>query len=411
MTHIAILGFGTVGSGVADLILKNKALIDQKINDSINVKYILDIKDISEHPLGDRCVRDIDVILKDPEVTIVAEMMGGSHPAYDFSKAALEAGKSVVTSNKEVVANFGEELLKIAAEHQVRYMFEASTGGAIPIIRPLNTCLAANNIVEICGILNGTTNYILTQMIENNKSFEAALSEAQQKGYAEANPSADIMGIDSCRKICILTAQAYGKIVSCSAVDTTGITEITLKDVENASKIDGAIKLIGRTRKNADGKIYIIVAPHIVKKSNPLANVNDVFNAILVKGDASDDIMFYGSGAGKFPTASAVVGDIIDVARQPKTGNTQMLWCAAGQEELADMGSNVTEMYLSFSLTNMLVDEAEINRLFGAVNYIEKTEEVLSFVTEAKKEKDIAEAIASLELRGAKLTSKLRILK
>lgn len=317
MTNIAILGFGVVGGGVADVITKNNDTIAHKTGERINIKYILDLRDFPDHPLGDRVVHDFDLILNDPEVTVVAEMMGGSHPAYDYSAAALRAGKSVVTSNKEVVATFGAELLALARENHVRYLFEASVGGGIPVIRPMSSCLAANALYEVDGILNGTTNYILTQMIREGKSFDDALAEAQAKGYAERNPAADIEGIDACRKICILSALAFGKSHAPADIHTEGITKITEADVKAAEIYGGVIKLIGRTGlsdpEDPTSKVYMLVAPHVIAHDNPLSGVDDVFNAILVRGNAVGDVMFYGRGAGNLPTASAVVADIIDI--------------------------------------------------------------------------------------------------
>ena len=279
----------------------------------INIKYILDLRDFPGHPLADRVVHDIDVILADPDVKICAELMGGSHPAFEFSERALKAGKSVVTSNKEVVANFGPELLRTAAENNVRYLFEASVGGGIPVIHPIGSCLTANDITEVDGILNGTTNYILTKMISEGADFDSALAEAQQKGYAERNPAADIDGIDTCRKISILSAIAFGRLVPPEKISTEGIRAVSLVDVANAAKLGYVVKLIGKAVRVGD-KISACVSPTLVSRSNPLANINDVYNGILVNGNAIGDVMFYGRGAGKLPTASAVVSDIIDIA-------------------------------------------------------------------------------------------------
>ena len=317
MTNIAILGFGVVGGGVADVIATNNETIARKTGEHINIKYILDLREFPDHPLGGRVVHDINIILSDPEVTVVAEMMGGSHPAYDYTRAALEAGKHVVTSNKEVVATFGAELLRIAKEHHVRYLFEASVGGGIPVIRPMSSCLAANELSEVDGILNGTTNYILTQMIRAGKTFEEALAEAQEKGYAERNPAADVEGTDACRKICILSALAFGRLYAPASVHTEGITAVTAQNVADAEAVGGVIKLIGRAgRVNADdpnSDVFMLVSPHVIPHENPLSCVDDVFNAILVRGNAVGDVMFYGRGAGNLPTASAVVADIIDI--------------------------------------------------------------------------------------------------
>ncbi len=340
MTHIAILGFGVVGGGVADVIAKNNETIARKTGEHINIKYILDLRDFPEHPLGDRVVHDINIILNDPQVSVVAEMMGGAHPAFDFSLAALKAGKHVVTSNKEVVATFGTELLAAAKENHVRYLFEASVGGGIPVIRPISSCLAANELTEIDGILNGTTNYILTQMFREGKSFDTALSEAQAKGYAERNPAADVEGIDACRKICILSALAFGGLFSPNAVHTEGITAVTEDDVKAASALGGVIKLIGRTGKldpeDPASPVFMLVAPHVVPHENPLACVDDVFNAISVRGNAVGDVMFYGRGAGNLPTASAVVADIIDIIDHKDLEVFTPDWTAAPDANLYD---------------------------------------------------------------------------
>ena len=313
MINVAIFGFGVVGGGTAEVLTKNADLIKERVGDEINIKYILDLRDFPDSPFADKIVHDINLILADPEVKICAELMGGSHPAFEFSKAALEAGKSVVTSNKEVVANFGVELMKTAAENNVRYLFEASVGGGIPVIHPIDNCLRANDITEIDGILNGTTNYILTRMINEGIDFDAALAEAQAKGYAEKDPSADVDGIDTCRKISILSGVAFGNLIPPEFIKTEGIRSVTLKDVELAEKLGASIKLIGRAVEK-DGKFCAMVAPMLVKKANPLSNISDVYNGVLISGNAVGDVMFYGRGAGKLPTASAVVSDIIDIA-------------------------------------------------------------------------------------------------
>ncbi len=313
MINIAIFGFGVVGGGTAEVLTENASLIASRVGEPINIKYILDLRDFPDSPFRDCVVHDIDVILNDPEVKICAELMGGSHPAYEFSVRAMKAGKSVVTSNKEVVANFGPELLKTADECGVRYLFEASVGGGIPVIHPIGSCLTANDISEVDGILNGTTNYILTEMFTKGKDFDSALKEAQEKGYAERNPSADVDGIDACRKISILSAIAFGSLVPPEEISTEGIRGVTATDVANAKKIGAAIKLIGRAVKVRD-KISACVAPMFVRETNPLAGITGVYNGILVNGNAIGDVMFYGRGAGKLPTASAVVSDIIEIA-------------------------------------------------------------------------------------------------
>lgn len=318
MVNVAILGFGTVGSGVAEVIYKNNNHIAQKVADQINVKYILDIRDFPDSIFADRIVHDFSIIENDPEVDVVVETIGGATIALDYTRRALSAGKNVVTSNKELVACHGYQLLQIAKEKGVSYLFEASVGGGIPIIRPITQCLAANELLEISGILNGTTNYILTRMIRAGLPFEAALKEAQELGYAERDPSADIEGHDACRKICILSALAFGRHVYPDQVPTEGITGITLSDVAFARSGGMKIKLLGRAIRREDDKICAYVAPHLVAETAPLGNVEDVFNGIALRGDAIGDVMFYGRGAGKLPTASAVVADVMDAAKHLK---------------------------------------------------------------------------------------------
>lgn len=315
MLKAAIMGFGTVGSGVYEVLQNNADVVTKNTGMPMEVKYILDLRDFPQYSFQEKFVKDFSVIENDPEVSIVAETMGGKGAAYEFTKRCLLAGKHVVTSNKELVATHGAELLRIAKEKNVNYLFEASVGGGIPIIRPMFQCLTANHMTEITGILNGTTNYILTRMIRAGLPFSVALKEAQAKGYAEANPSADVDGIDACRKICILSDIAYGDHVDPEFVETEGISKITLNDVEYADQADCVVKLLGRAVLNEDGSIYAFVAPHFVSKSSPLASVEDVFNAILVTGDMVGETMFYGQGAGKLATASAVVADMIDCAR------------------------------------------------------------------------------------------------
>ncbi|WP_302497258.1 homoserine dehydrogenase [uncultured Flavonifractor sp.] len=331
MVNVAILGFGVVGSGVAEVLATNGPHIDKKVDDLIRLKYILDVRDFPDSPFADKVIHDFSIIENDPEVNIVVETIGGAKVALDFTRRALAAGKSVVTSNKELVAEHGCELLKLAQEKGVSYLFEASVGGGIPIIRPLNQCLAANEIEEIAGILNGTTNYILTRMIRAGLSFDAALKEAQQNGYAEQDPTADIEGHDACRKICILSSLSFGRHVYPNQVPTEGITGVTLADVAYADACGKKIKLLGRAIRRPDGKVCAFVAPHLVDVENPLAGVEDVFNAIAVKGNAIGDVMFYGRGAGKLPTASAVVADVIDAARH-KDAKKRMVWAEGGDD-------------------------------------------------------------------------------
>ena len=318
MVNVAILGFGTVGSGVAEVLTKNGGLIDQRVNDLVRLKYILDVRDFPDSPYADCFVKDFSIIEQDPEVDIVVETIGGATIALEFTTRALKAGKSVVTSNKELVATHGYDLLQLAQENGVSYLFEASVGGGIPILRPLTSCLAANELTQITGILNGTTNYILTRMIKAGLTFEQALKEAQENGYAEKDPTADVDGHDACRKICILAALAFGQHVYPQQVPTEGIRNVTLEDVAYADSKGYKIKLLGRCIREPEGKVCAFVAPHLVSDENPLAGVEDVFNAIAVTGNAIGDVMFYGRGAGKLPTASAVVADVIDIAKDLK---------------------------------------------------------------------------------------------
>lgn len=314
MAKVAVMGFGTVGSGVYEII-KSKNF-EKVAGEDIEVKYILDIRDFDEPKA--LLTKDFNDILNDAEVTAVAEVMGGLHPAYEFTKQLLEAGKSVVTSNKELVATYGTELLNIAFKNDVQYLFEASVGGGIPIISAMINNLGANKIKSIAGILNGTTNYILTEMFTKGKGFEEVLKKAQELGYAERNPAADVEGHDACRKIAILASLAWGKFVDYNDIHTEGITNITLDDVKYAEKIGSVIKLIGYADIDDKDRVYARVSPMVISKESPIANVNDVFNAVMVSCDMLGDAMFYGRGAGKLPTASAVVSDIIECQKHKK---------------------------------------------------------------------------------------------
>ena len=318
MVNVAILGFGTVGSGVAEVLTTNGGLIDHRVDDLVRLKYILDVRDFPDSPYKDCFVKDFADIENDPQVDIVVETIGGAKIALDFTTRALKAGKSVVTSNKELVATHGYELLQLAKANGCSYLFEASVGGGIPILRPLTSCLAANELEQVTGILNGTTNYILTRMIRAGLTFDQALAEAQTNGYAEKDPTADVDGHDACRKICILAALAFGRHVYPNQVPTQGIRGVTLEDVAYADSVGYKIKLLGRAIRQPEGKVCAFVAPHLVPGENPLAGVEDVFNAIAVTGNAIGDVMFYGRGAGKLPTASAVVADVIDIAKDLK---------------------------------------------------------------------------------------------
>ncbi|MBR4941436.1 MAG: homoserine dehydrogenase, partial [Clostridia bacterium] len=315
MSAVAVLGFGTVGSGVVEIIETHREMLQKKTGKPVYVKYIVDIRDFPDSPYADKLVKDFSVVENDPEVETVVEAIGGRRIAYEFTRRALAAGKNVVTSNKELVAYHAVELFELARANNVRYMFEASVGGGIPVIRPMSQCLAANEITEICGILNGTTNYILTRMITASLSFEAALKEAQALGYAEADPAADIEGHDACRKICILASLAFGKQILPEEVKIEGITNIASEDISFAGSAGCRIKLLGRARKLDNGKLYISVSPFLIPTECPLSGIDGVFNGVMVHGDSVDDIMFYGRGAGKLPTASAVVADVIDTLR------------------------------------------------------------------------------------------------
>ena len=314
MVNVAVLGYGTIGSGVVEVLQTNTEVIAQRAGEEIAVKYILDLRDFPGDPNADKIVHDYDIIDKDEDVQVVVECMGGVEPAYTFVKRALLNGRSVATSNKELVAKHGAELIAIAHEKNINFLFEASVGGGIPIIRPLVQCLTADVIEEVSGILNGTTNYMLTRMKEEGISFEEALKEAQEKGYAELHPEADVEGYDACRKIAILTSLAYGMQVDYEDIHTEGITHITETDFKYAKAMNMGIKLLGTSRR-AEGGLFALVAPMMIANDHPLYSVNDVFNAIFVRGNMLGDAMFYGSGAGKLPTASAVVADVVDAAK------------------------------------------------------------------------------------------------
>ena len=342
MAKFAIMGYGTLGSGLAHVAHVNHDSIVEKVGEEIAVKYILDIRDFENNPYQHLMIKDFSIIENDPEVEVVVETIGGSKVALEFTRRALLAGKHVVTANKELVATYGKELLAIAKEKNVNYLFEASVGGAIPLLRPLYQCLAGNQIEEIVGILNGTTNYILTRMVKGGVSFEEALKEAQSKGYAEADPTADVEGIDAGRKICILSDLAWGKEVAPAKTPMEGISKVDLKDVDIAAAAGYKVKLLGHALKLEDGKVAAYVAPHLVHESSPMAGVDDVFNAVLIRGNAVDEVMFYGRGAGK-PTASALIGDVIDaVAHREK--RRDLGWSEPA--DLADPAELVMKWYL-----------------------------------------------------------------
>ena len=343
MIHVAVLGYGTVGSGVVEVIETNKKDINKRAATELNIKYILDLRDFPGDPYEDKVVHDYNIILNDPEITVICETMGGLKPAYDFSKQALMAGKSVCTSNKELVANHGPELIRIARENHCNYLFEASVGGGIPIIRPLNYSLTAEKIDSITGILNGTTNYILTKMDKEGADFADVLKEAQEKGYAERNPEADVEGYDACRKIAILSSLMCGKNVKYEEIYTEGITKISAADFLYAKQMNKSVKLLAMSRDTEDG-FFAMVAPFMISREHPLYCVNDVFNAIYVHGNMLGDSMYYGRGAGKLPTASAVVSDVVDCARHQ--GKTVMCFWENEDVKVEQIGNDKGKFFV-----------------------------------------------------------------
>ncbi len=384
MINVAVLGYGTVGSGVVEVIGKNKGEISKKAGEELNIKYILDLRDFPGDPYEDKVVHDVDIILNDPEVNIICETMGGIEPAYTFSKRALTSGKSVCTSNKELVANHGPELIRLAKENNCNYLFEASVGGGIPIIRPMNYSLTAERIDAITGILNGTTNYILSKMAAEGADFEDVLKEAQEKGYAERNPEADVEGYDACRKIAILSSLMTGKNVRYEDIYTEGITKITATDFVYARAMGRSIKLLALSRENS-GDFYAMVAPFMIPVSHPLYSVNDVFNAVFVHGNMLGDSMYYGRGAGKLPTASAVVSDVVDCARH--AGKTIMCFWDTENVKLMD----VAQVKHKFFVRTKAELEEKALEIFGSVEAIEAdVAGEFAFVTDEMTEKDFA---------------------
>ena len=377
----AIMGYGTIGSGVYEVLDKNCKSVEKKAGEPIEVKYILDLREFPGSPVEKLVIHDVEQIVNDPEIGIVVETMGGTKPAYEFVKRCLLAGKHVVTSNKALVAAHGTELIRIAAEKNISFLFEASVGGGIPIIRPLNSCLTADEIEEITGIVNGTTNYMMTEMSEKGADFDEVLKDAQAKGYAEKDPTADIEGYDACRKIAILTSLVCGQQVDFEDIHTEGITHISATDIKYAKAMGRAIKLLA-TSKKTDGGYVAMVAPFLLPKEHPLYNVNGVFNAIFVRGNVLGDAMFYGSGAGKLPTASAVVADVVEMAKNLDK-NIPVEW-SSKKLELVDYRSAKNRFFVRVSGT----DKASVEKIFGNVDYIDAqgvTGE-LGFVTEEMTE-------------------------
>lgn len=399
---VALLGYGTVGSGVVEVINANQDSINKKAGTPIEIKYVLDLREFPGDPVNELIVHDFKQIAEDHEIEIVAEAMGGVEPAYTFAKTSLESGKSYVTSNKELVALHGAELLEIARKNNVNFLFEASVGGGIPIIRPLNQCLTADEICEITGILNGTTNFILTKMKDEGRDFEDVLKQAQALGYAEKNPAADVEGYDACRKIAILASLALGEHVNFEEIPTEGITKVTAEDMIYAEKMGYVIKLLA-TCKKQDDAVFARVSPMLISKSHPLAMVNDVFNAIFVNGNVIGDVMFYGRGAGKLPTASAVVADIVDAAKHKGT-NIISFW-SRKKIELKDQGDVKVRYFVRVKDDAEVVSKVKEN--FKQLEIVEALDNEFAFITEVGSESTFAEKMEIIEVEN--VLSKIRI--
>lgn len=391
---IAVMGYGTIGSGVVEVLKINSAKIAKRSGEPVEVKYILDLREFPGDPMEDKIIHDYKTIVEDPEIGIVVETMGGVEPAYTFVRAMLEAGKQVTTSNKNLVAAKGAELIKIAREHGVNFQFEASVGGGIPIIRPLNKCLTADEIEEITGILNGTTNYMLTKMADEGADFDEVLKDAQEKGYAEKDPTADIEGHDPCRKIAILTSLVCGRQVDFEDIHCEGITKITATDMAYAKAMGRSIKLLASSRLE-DGSYSCMVAPFMLPATHPLCGVNGVFNGIFVHGNVLGDAMFYGSGAGKLPTASAVIADVVDMVKHQNT-NIFIDW-SEEKQELLDYKASRNAFFVRTTS-----DKAAIEAVFGQVAYVEAdiagTEGETAFTTEVMTEAKFEEQAARIEV-------------
>lgn len=395
MVKIGIIGFGVVGSGVYEVIRKNEASIEEKSGKKIDIKYVLDIRDFSSHKESELFIKEFETMVSDGAVSVIVETMGGLEPAYEYTKRALAAGKSVVTSNKELVATHGDELLKIAYDNNCRYLFEASVGGGIPIIRPMRECLASNEIMSVRGILNGTTNYILTQMIKEGQSFDDALKDAQALGYAERIPTADVEGHDACRKIAILASIATGKKIEYKKIYTEGISNISLKNVSYAESLGYVIKLIGMCNVLCDGTVSVMVAPMMVANNNPLATVEGVNNAIAVEGNAVGNVMFYGPGAGKLPTASAVVADVIEAAKSTGRDN-RLLWIDGEENVIAPQDE--AEFKFFVRIPQALKDGKDKKEsVFGESVSIEIFDGEFGFITNKMSEKELKKKLSEAE--------------
>ncbi|MBQ6570566.1 MAG: homoserine dehydrogenase [Clostridia bacterium] len=408
MVEIAVMGHGVVGSGVVEVIVGNRENITNHAKEDINVKYILDLRDFPDTLYANKFIKDFNIILNDPDVRIVVETMGGIHPAYEYVKACLQAGKSVVTSNKELVAAKGAELLAIAKEKNVNFLFEASVGGGIPILRPISQCLAANEVYDIAGILNGTTNYILTKMIHEHTPFDKALETAQKKGFAERNPEADIEGHDACRKICILASLSFGEHIYPENVHTEGISKITSEDVDYAASGDYSIKLIGRARRHNDSKVEAWVAPALVPSTCQLSTVDGVFNGIIVWGNVIGEVMFYGKGAGKLPTASAVVADVIDCVKHLKS-RKYLFWRDGSTSDIKDYSESKTAMYVRVCGKNA---KDAVKNVYGEVKPLHREnqpDDELAFVTDIFTIKDHEHKMEELKTQGARVLGSLRV--
>lgn len=411
MAEIAVMGYGTVGSGVVEVLTKHADSIARRAKEKIRIKYIFNRRTFPDSPFADKFTTSFEQVLHDPDVQIVVEAMGGLHPAFDYVKECLENGKSVVTSNKELVAAKGAELLKIAQERNLNFLFEASVGGGIPIIRPMSQCLAANEVIGIAGILNGTTNFILTKMIREKMGFREALALAQKLGYAERDPSADVNGLDACRKICILASLAYGKHVYPEQVHTEGITRITQADVEYASSWGGVVKLIGFAEKLKNGRLEIMVCPMFLSRESQLANVDDVFNGIMVRGDSTGDVVFYGKGAGKFPTASAVVADVIDCVKHFKA-RKYLFWGEGSPDYVEDSGEYEAAEYIRLRVPDIPAVQKQVAQDFaGCERLARKGQEPgeSAFVTPVLKEKTSRKRLDRLSASGVEVLNTIRI--
>lgn len=411
MVSVAIMGHGVVGSGVAEILLTHKQKLFASVGEEIYIKHVLDLREFPDSPIADRFTKNFEDIVNDIEVRVVVEVMGGINPAYDFVKRCLLCGKSVVTSNKELVAAHGAELLQIAKDNNTNFLFEASVGGGIPIIRPMNQCLVANNVSEVAGILNGTTNFILTKMINEGMEFDTALKLAQDLGYAERNPEADVEGHDACRKICILASLAYSKHIYPDAVHTEGITKISLEDVKYAAIWGGVIKLIGKVKKLDNNMVDIVVAPMFVPYTSQLSSIDDVFNGIMVRGDCTGDVVFYGKGAGKLPTASAVVADVVDCVKHLKN-RKYLYWADSDNSSVIDYKESVTAMYIRAIADDTATAYNKAKELFKDIHILENKDAAqgeIAFVCEPMKYSDILNNIDTLNTDGINVESAIRI--